>query len=256
MAGRVWLLWTGGWDSTFRLLQLLYDTDVQIQPLYLVDEERNSTPREIDVMRRIRGMIEDEMSEEAERLLPTDYGSYRATRMEPHHQEKWEALKERGRVGLQYPILASYAEHNDIDRMELSIEATTGSASILESVVKQRDTPAGPLHELPPSMDGEETLFRHFTFPLLDYTKRDMKEEAVRRGWMRIMKCTWFCYNPTVGMPCGVCQPCKIARAEGLGDRVGYLGPLLFFTKQPTRVTKELAKRILPDSVVESVKHS
>ncbi len=252
MSNTVTLLWTGGWDSTFRLLQLLHDTDARIQPLYLVDEERNSTPREIGVMRRIREMIEDEMSEEAERLLPTDYGSYRATRMEPHHREKWEALKERGRVGLQYPILASYAEHNDIDRMELSIEATTGSASILESVVKQRDTPAGPLHELPPSMDGEETLFRHFTFPLLDYTKLDMRREAERREWMPIMEQTWFCHTPIWGLPCGNCHPCRIARKEGMQHRVGVVGPLLNNTKRlvrlmqkgPEGIRKALARRL------------
>jgi len=169
------LLWTGGWNSTLRLLQLLHDTDVDLQPLYLVDEDRGSTPREIETMRTIRGRIEDKWPETANRLRPTDYGSYRATHMEPRHREQWEALKQRGRVGLQYPILASYADHNDMDRMELSIVATGGFQDILEPAVEQRDIPAGPVYALPSSVDGPEALFEHFTFPLLNYTKLDMK---------------------------------------------------------------------------------
>lgn len=89
----VLLLWTGGWDSTFRLLQLLHDTDADVQPLYLVDEGRGSTPREIETMRTIRAKIERRWPQVANRLRPTDYGSYRATQMERHHRKQWEALK-------------------------------------------------------------------------------------------------------------------------------------------------------------------
>lgn len=147
MSNIVTLLWTGGWDSTFRLLQLLHDTDARVQPLYLVDEERNSTPREIESMRTIRKMIQEKMPQEAEQLLPTDYGSYRATTMEPHHREQWESLKERGRVGLQYPILASYAEQEGIERMELSVEGRSNSRStiitVLDPLVERQETPGG-----------------------------------------------------------------------------------------------------------------
>ncbi|MCS3758255.1 hypothetical protein GGP90_003069, partial [Salinibacter ruber] len=129
------LLWTGGWDSTFRLLQLLHDTDAKIQPLYLVDEKRGSTPKEIEVMRTIRSDLEAQLPETEDRLLPTDYGSYQATEMEPHHRKAWEALKERGRVGLQYPILASYAEQNGIERMELSVHAESGGRGFIDSIL-------------------------------------------------------------------------------------------------------------------------
>ncbi len=221
------LLWTGGWDSTFRLLQLVEDADVPIQPLYLVDEHRSSTPREIDTMRTIRSMVEDRCPKAREQILPTDYGSYRATTMESHYREMWEALKERGRVGMQYPILASHAEQNGIERMELSIEATTGTASILESKVEPRETRVGEVYVLPREISAPESMFARFAFPLLGYTKLDMKKEAERRGWMPVLQKTWFCFNPTFGLPCGKCQPCKIARKEGMAHRVGWAGPLL-----------------------------
>jgi len=37
------LLWTGGWDSTFRLLQLILDTRATIQPVYVIDTARRSS---------------------------------------------------------------------------------------------------------------------------------------------------------------------------------------------------------------------
>lgn len=241
----VLLLWTGGWDSTFRLLQLLHDTDADVQPLYLVEEGRGSTPREIETMRSIRERIEHRWPETSNRLRATDYGSYRATRMKPRHREQWEALKQRGRVGLQYPILASYANHNDMDRMDLSIERRGGTIQdILEPVVEQRDTPAGPVYALPSSVDGPEALFEHFTFPLLNYTKLDMKGEAKRRGWMPIMKQTQFCFNPTFGRPCGVCHPCRIAKREGLGERVGYVGPLMFWVLHPRMLAGTVIRKL------------
>ena len=227
------LLWTGGWDSTFRLLQLLHDTDAKIQPLYLIDEERASTPKEMEVMHEIRSDLEAQLPETRHRLLPTDYGSYRPTEMEPHHRKAWEALKERGRVGLQYPILASYAEQNGIERTELSIEATTGTASILESKVEPRETRGGEVYVLPRKTSAPESMFARFAFPLLDYTKLDMKREAERRGWMAILKKTWFCFNPTFDLPCGKCYPCKIAQKEGMGHRVGWAGPVLAYIRHP-----------------------
>lgn len=49
---KVNLLWTGGWDSTFRLLQLI-EENVQIQLFYFIDEKRKSTNIEIERMKKI-----------------------------------------------------------------------------------------------------------------------------------------------------------------------------------------------------------
>src|SRR4051794_16587124 len=47
------LLWTGGWDSTFRLLQLLLLHRVPVVPHYLEDPTRASTQIELRTMARI-----------------------------------------------------------------------------------------------------------------------------------------------------------------------------------------------------------
>lgn len=227
----VTLLWTGGWDSTFRLLQLLHDTEVQIQPLYLVDEVRSSTPTEINVMRTLRRAIATAWPDESKRLRPTEYGSYRATRIVPKYKEMWEALKERGRVGLQYPVLGSYAVQNGLDQVELCIEARENGPStihsILQPVVEQTITAGGTLPSVSDERNGPEALFRPFVFPVMHYTKRDMEEEARQRSWMPILRKTWFCFDPVMGFACGECPPCRIAREEKMDHRIGRVGPLL-----------------------------
>jgi len=223
------LLWTGGWDSTFRLLQLLRDTDARIQPLYLVDDVgRESTPKEIKAIREIRSELLAWLPEARDRLLPTDYGSFRATEVEPHYRRAWERLNEQGVVGRQYPVMASYAEQNGIERMESGILGTDEFLSgLLRSSTVTSNTPGGHVRVLSPQADGPITLFERFAFPLLGNTKLEMKEEAERREWMHIMGHTWFCDQPTFGLPCGDCFSCQSAQKEGVEDLVGRVGPVL-----------------------------
>ena len=48
------LLWTGGWDSTYRLLYLLLVDGTAVQPIYLVEYQRKSALHEVASMARIR----------------------------------------------------------------------------------------------------------------------------------------------------------------------------------------------------------
>jgi len=48
----VHVLWTGGWDSTYRIVELSR-TEVSILPIYCCDPERESTTEERKVMLRI-----------------------------------------------------------------------------------------------------------------------------------------------------------------------------------------------------------
>lgn len=48
------LFWTGGWDSTFHLLQLLLDEYKAVQTYYLLDSTRASCPEEIETILTIK----------------------------------------------------------------------------------------------------------------------------------------------------------------------------------------------------------
>ena len=49
MGAKAHLFWTGGWDSTFRLLQLLLEENKIVQTHYVIRSEQ-STGQEIDTM--------------------------------------------------------------------------------------------------------------------------------------------------------------------------------------------------------------
>jgi hypothetical protein len=65
------LLWTGGWDSTFRLLQLVLLYERKVQPYYIIDADRLSTLAEIRAMRGIKRLLIERYPRSAARLLPT-----------------------------------------------------------------------------------------------------------------------------------------------------------------------------------------
>jgi hypothetical protein len=48
------LLWTGGWDSSFRLLQLVLVERRPVRPIYVIDTGRPSTLFELRAMEAIR----------------------------------------------------------------------------------------------------------------------------------------------------------------------------------------------------------
>lgn len=50
---KVTLLWSGGWDGTFRFLELMQHEDIEIQPIYVIDPGRESTPYEKKAMKKI-----------------------------------------------------------------------------------------------------------------------------------------------------------------------------------------------------------
>ena len=54
----VMLLWTGGWDSTFRLLWLSWIEGRTVQPLYIAEEGRASTAAELSAMKKILAEIQ------------------------------------------------------------------------------------------------------------------------------------------------------------------------------------------------------
>jgi hypothetical protein len=51
------VLWTGGWDSTFRVLELAITKKEVVQPHYILDNERASTPQELQAMEQIKELM-------------------------------------------------------------------------------------------------------------------------------------------------------------------------------------------------------
>lgn len=77
----VYLFWTGGFDSTFRLCELLIDQNKVVQPIYIVDQsvdgipggQRKSWKKEIETMDKIIDIIHHRYPHTQQLLRPTLY---------------------------------------------------------------------------------------------------------------------------------------------------------------------------------------
>lgn len=218
-AAPISLLWTGGWDSTFRVLSLVLEQGATVQPWYVLDEERASTGTEIDTMLALRAAVAEQAPRGA--ILPTRYREKADIPPDAEATARFRRLTTRVPMGPQYRWLAWLAAAENLDGLELSVHREDRAHAALEPYVEPYATPVGASYRLvanPEEPDAE--LFRPFRFPLLDWTKPAMQEHAARAGYADLLERTWFCHSPVRGRPCGLCGPCGFAIDEGVGRRV------------------------------------
>ena len=213
------LYWTGGWDSTFRLLQLLLDENQLVQTYYLIDPNRLSAPIEIKCIQKIRARLFKRFPITQSLLLPTRFTEISSIEPNPLITCAHREILKLKHLGEQYEWLARFCAQNQILDMELSI---VDDGAFHHFIPDLSGTSSGTnIAEGEPNKSDLFELFRFYTFPLIKLSKLQMKQIAEKRGWMEFMKLTWFCHNPIFGkIPCGKCRPCEIALEEGMGWRI------------------------------------
>lgn len=226
------LLWTGGWDSTFRLLQLLLRHRVPVTPYYLEDPTRPSTATEIATMARIAERLYERFPHTRELLHPLRRAAVADIEVD---EDIASALREiRGRIfiGSQYAWLPAFCRREALDGMELGVHVDDKVQAVLRDCTMEFDHPAGFRSvRVDPARAGaaERLLFGRFTFPLFQVDKRDIERDALAAGWGELMEMTWFCHKPVHGKPCGFCPPCVYTIEEGLARRVPQSRRMLSF---------------------------
>ena len=213
------LLWTGGYDSTFRLLQLLYIEEQEVQPIYIIELSYKSPIYELMAMNEIRSELHKKGVTKSQ-LKPTIYIDKSGVEIDDEISKAWTNIRERRHIGRQYIWLASLCKQHNLDGVELSIERRDNEEKISEST-------AYFLNECRITSD-EKTIFKYFSLPLQQLTKKRMQKIAEKENWLDIMELTWFCHHPIYhpfkkGVPCGICNPCRIAVEEGFGHRIPFL---------------------------------
>jgi hypothetical protein len=217
------VLWTAGWDSTYRVCDLLLNRRATVQPWYVVDRWRKSTPME----RRTQALIRTELMgldpTVAARLLPVRAISIDDIPADPDITARYRTLLNRSFLGEQYDWLARLAKTENVT-LELSIHADDKAHGFLQSKVVSTEG----IYRLRDSLDDNALrLFEQFAFPLFDMSKLDMEHAARDSGFEHVLENTWFCFNPLYGdQPCGYCNPCRYTREEGLGRRIPDGSPL------------------------------
>ncbi|KHE71408.1 7-cyano-7-deazaguanine synthase [Halobacillus sp. BBL2006] len=216
------VLWTGGWDSTYRVLNLVLDQKKTIQPYYVLDSVRPSTKMELKTMERIKRLMVEFDPEAEQRILETIEIKKDEIPLNPDFTKEYEKLRKEYRLGDQYDWLGRYAESVNMDTLELSVHHDDKAQGMIkDDVVKIEDGEDFYYRVVDNPSHPAFVIFQKYRFPLLEITKLEMEEKAKERGYAHIMEETWFCHTPKKnGEPCGLCNPCKYTQEEGLGRRI------------------------------------
>lgn len=214
----VHLLWTGGWDSTYRLLELLL-AGRAIQPHYILDDDRLSLGHELRTMARIRQHLAARPGLPC--LHPTRFVAKTEIAPQPEITAAFRRLRTAGHLGSQYHWLARYAAQLEGTPLELCIDNGPLGVHDLRPWTIERSDGEVTWWELEPAIEGDLRLFLSFRLPLIHVDKPAMRRRAQELGFDELLEQTWFCHQPTRrGRPCGRCVPCRVAVETGLGDRV------------------------------------
>lgn len=247
MDGPVKVLWTGGWDSTFRICQLVLEKGALVRPYYVIESERRSSLQEIRAMASIRRTL-SERDDRRGRLLETRFAD--KSEIPPHEAStaRWRALRGRSELGPQYEWLSRFRRSWELDGLEISVHQDDRLYPLVRDAVEPCQTPYGITYRLPTSLaETDVGLLAGFDFPLLGWTKVEMESHARRRGFLDVLMGTWFCFLPLLGRPCGMCNPCRFAVAEGMGHRLSLGGRLRhrlrFLLFDAPRAVRRLSRR-------------
>ncbi len=203
------LLWTGGFDSTYRLIELSM-RDVTIQPVYVVDSNRGSMAREQEAMDTILEKLNDKEGTKAT-ILPI-----KKIKLEdiPENEEITNAyllFKKEADMGIQHDWIARLAV--DINGLEICIEKALGDhAPIRNSILRHGkliDTGDGFIVDKEKSSKELNLILGNLKLPIFNKTNLEMLEDIKKWGYEDVISCIWFCHQPINGKPCGLCNPCN-----------------------------------------------
>lgn len=226
------LFWTGGWDSSFRLLELLLVQKRPVQPYYLLDPNRKSTPYEIIAMEKIKNVLLTKHPEVKSLLLSTISKKVEDLRPNDHITGQYKRLLALKHLGGQYDWMARFAHEEGINDLELCVY--TPSPSFFHTYVRPCLVEVHDGNEVTYRIKEEPThpdlsLFRYYKFPNHGLSKRETQELAKQYEFLNIMEYTWFCHKPNNQNPCGLCVPCRITMAQGLGRRIPFNSKMLYY---------------------------
>lgn len=226
----VHILWTGGLDSTYRVVELSRQECI-IQPHYIIINGRSTVENELKAISDITAILNSDERTIA-KLLPVETFPMNDLDEYADIQSAWEMLHEKKHFNsTQYPLLARYARQKQL-KLEMGIQFSE-NGSVAE-IVDESCLVDCPEHDDVMMMDpvagsqewASHTLFKDFLFPksLYHKTKKEEVEDLRNLGYDKVLKKVWTCFDPVLGMPCGHCYACKSAMKEGAGMLVPFAG--------------------------------
>jgi len=217
-----YMYWTGGYDSTFRLCQMLINERKKVQPIYIsmvLDNDceseetcnklwlRRNRKEERMAMKKINDMLSTKFPFTKQLLLPVleiDKGiddnnfNYKFEQLF-YNDNLWP----RKRRKHQYLFLSKYAyfHKKSIDIGVLGIHQGSKFAEFLKNtLVRTIDNYVIP---------NKKHALGYLSFPLYGKTKEDLLKDAKKENFDDILKASWSCWFPKNGKPCKKCPMCR-----------------------------------------------
>ena len=256
--GCLQILWTGGWDSTFRVLYAAWVEGKRVMPHYIIDTGRRSSLDELRAISRIKDLLRVCNKEAHDRIANLQITSGSEIPQDAEITELWEQLKQKMALARQYDWLARYAKSKNLTALELSVERNTFEKQdgldvslLLKTNVEQ--TPSGS-YRIKQGAARDAELFARFEFPIREYTKVTMREAAKQHGFLDILEMSWFCHEPINGTPCGMCKPCVNVVEQGMGYRLTKKALFCCYLVRFVRKSP-LSKLTLPRQLYHWIRH-
>lgn len=203
------VLWTGGWDSTYRLVELSRKA-VEIQPVYIIDSGRKSRDIEISTMTKITASLR-ERKETLATIKDVELFKIEDIPEDAEITRAFEKLSSEVRLGSQYEWIARLAKINP--GLEIGIEKPSGEYSGCMTVIDRfgRLLKSDDSFVIDPDNSSKELLlvFGNLLYPICHISEVEMVQNIKSWGYEDIMKMIWFCHSPLKGEPCGFCRPCQ-----------------------------------------------
>jgi hypothetical protein len=220
------------------LLELSILKGKLIQPYYVFDQNRRSSPLELETQDSLRAAIQSLSPQASSLILQTVVIDRDDIPADAEITSLFQRMTDKSYIGYQYDYLARMAKSLHLDALELSVHRDDKLFAHLEGNVEQvgetwRLAPTAPPHLLP---------LRQFSFPILMLSKLEMEKKAASAGFLSIMEQTWFCHFPVGSRPCGNCNPCRFTIEEGLARRVPWQRRLRASVLRPIKAVRESLK--------------
>ncbi|OLS38887.1 hypothetical protein BTR22_04340 [Alkalihalophilus pseudofirmus] len=206
------ILWTGGWDSTYRMVELSRKS-CTVQPIYVYGDKRPSEKYERIAMQKILLELNNHKETKAT-ILPIKFIDKQSIPLNNEITKAYHLISKETKLGSQHEWLARLAFL--YPGLELGTEsAPLGISNILTAINKYgkliKDE-KGDGYVLDPNKSVKEGMLvlGNFKFPIIQKTGADMKTNISLWGYEDVMKNVWVCHTPVFGEPCGVCHPCEL----------------------------------------------
>lgn len=222
------LLFTGGFDSTFRLCQLSRMEGVEVQPVYLCfSPSRPNEKKEIHAQDTILSMLRKRKDTKAVFLKPIRINEHDLP-SDPKIEaafEKWRNYKETpgqirciSKLPLLFPHLEYCIEGATLETRKQGIKYGKTRRFLTAYGFRFIDHEDGSTSfKCSHADDGLDLLWGGFRFPIFQISETDMLPFIHENHYEDIFKNTWTC-DFGGHEPCGVCHNCETKWASGLPD--------------------------------------